>query len=150
MVSPRCQFPSVPNLVAVGQLPWLREPNKSLLRFFLGHFRFCDIRSGTIIVFPWCQYRFVQSLVAIGKFPWLGEQSKCRFMFLEVTSGSLMSLPVLRCLLCVNLHLCKDLGCHIWQLNARVTSSLVTNFFAAFFLIWGVGYLTAHQAVTCL
>ena len=59
------------------------------------------------------------------------------FMFLEVTSGSLMSLPVLRCLLCVNLHLCKDLGCHIWQLNARVTSSLVTNFFAAFFFNLG-------------
>ena len=65
--------------------------------------------------YPMCQYRSVPSLVAIGQFPCPGEPNKSHFLFLEVTSGSVTSLPVpLWSSLGVNLGLCK-----VWSISDR-------------------------------
>ena len=59
-----------------------------------GHFRFNDVTSGTTMASPMCQYRSVPSLVAMGQFPCPREPNKSHFLFLEVISGSVTSLPV--------------------------------------------------------
>ena len=78
------------------------------------HFRFYDVTFGTTMT-AMRQYRSVPSLVAIGQFPCPGEPNKSHFLFLEVTSGSVTSLPVpLWSSLGVNLGLCK-----VWYISDR-------------------------------
>ena len=90
MGSRRCQCRSVPSLVAIGQFPCPREPNKS-------HFRFYEVTSGSGTSLPvplWSPLGVSSSLCQV---LWQSDNFPAWESQIRVTSCSWRQLPVLWC-----------------------------------------------------